>query len=123
MSKSTVSELTTAAAKARRDGDIERAVGHLQAALARAPNDPVALNSLGLISLEAGELAEARSSFELAINADPSSPELWMNLAKVHRLSGDYAMEADGLECEMLRGMFQEMIDYGLDEGASFNDQ
>ena len=91
-------ELTAAAAEARRDGDIERAVKHLQAALARAPNDPVVLNSLGMIMLEEGRLAEARSSFEQAIRADPSAPDLWMNLAKVHRLSGDDVLEADSLE-------------------------
>lgn len=94
----TVSELTKAAAQAKREGDIDRAAGHLQAALARAPNDPVALNSLGMLRLEEGQLAEARSNFERAINADPSSPEIWMNLAKVHRLSDDHTAEADSLE-------------------------
>lgn len=98
MNNSPVLEQTAAAAEARRNGDIGRAVEHLQAALARAPNDPVALNSLGMIRLEEGQLAEACSNFERAIAADPSAPELWMNLAKAHRISGDYLLEADSLD-------------------------
>ncbi|MEP7349683.1 MAG: aspartyl/asparaginyl beta-hydroxylase domain-containing protein [Sphingorhabdus sp.] len=98
MNNSTVLELTTAAAQARRDGDIRRAIEHLQAALVRAPNDPVALNSLGMIRLEEGQLPEARNNFELAIRADSSSPDLWLNLAKVHRLALDQTAEADSLD-------------------------
>ncbi len=98
MNKSAVLDLTTAAAEAKRQGDIRSAVEHLQAALARAPNDPVTLNSLGMIMLDEGRLAEACGHFESAIKADPSSPELRMNLAKVHRLSGDHAREAESLD-------------------------
>jgi aspartate beta-hydroxylase len=98
MTSSTVMELTAAAAQAKREGDMRRAVEHLKSALARAPNDPVALNSLGMIGLEQGDLAEARRNFELAIKADPSSPDLWMNLAKAHRLAGDDDREAVSLD-------------------------
>lgn len=98
MSNSSASGLTTAAAQARRDGDIKRAAEHLQAALARAPNDPVALNSLGMIRLDDGQLSEARGYFERAIAADTSAPELWMNLAKADRLAGDDLREADSLD-------------------------
>jgi aspartyl/asparaginyl beta-hydroxylase (cupin superfamily) len=98
MMSSAIIELRAAAARAKREGDVRRAVEHLQAALARAPSDPVTLNSLGMIGLEEGQLTEARRYFKLAITADPSSPELWMNLAKAHRLSGDHVGEADSLD-------------------------
>ena len=91
-------EISTVAAQARRDGDVRLAVDHWQTVLSRLPNDPLALNSLGMIYLEQGQLTEARSNFEQAINADPLAPDLRMNLAKVHRLSADDILEAESLE-------------------------
>jgi aspartate beta-hydroxylase len=98
MNNASTSKLTAAAAQARKNGDIALAVKHLQAAVALSPNDPVALNSLGMIRLEQGQLANAGRNFEQAIKADPSSPDLWMNLAKVHRLLKDDEQEAHSLE-------------------------
>lgn len=98
MSNSDVVNLLTAAAQARRDGDIARAADHLQAALSRAPADPVVLNSLGMMRLDEGRLPEARDYFEQAIAADAAAPELWMNLAKTHRLAGSDALEAHSLD-------------------------
>ena len=99
MSHSDVRDLLTAAAQARNAGDTRRAIDHLQAALSRAPGDPFVLNSLGMIALDAGQLADARDYFERAIENDATAPELWMNLAKVHRVA-----EADRLEAESLDG-------------------
>lgn len=98
MSNSDVMSLVTAAVHARRGGDVGRADSLLQAALSRAPLDPVVLNSLGMARLDEGALSEARDYFERAVAADPSAPDLWMNLAKVHRLAGDDGQEAASLD-------------------------
>lgn len=98
MNNLTISELTAAAAQARRTGNNERAIQHLEAALVRAPNDAVVLNSLAMIMLDAGKLSDARDYFQRAVVADSSAPELWMNLAKVDRLAGDDTREAKSLD-------------------------
>lgn len=98
MSNSDVRDLLTAAGQARHDGDVRQAADHLQAALSRAPADPVVLNSLGMLRLDEGRLPEAVGYFEQAIAADTSAPELWMNLAKAHRLAGEERLEANSLD-------------------------
>lgn len=98
MSNSDIVSLLNAAAQARRGGDIQQAADHLQAALLREPRNPVVLNSLGMMALDEGRLADACSCFERAIEADGTAPELWMNLAKAYRLGGDDTNEADSLD-------------------------
>lgn len=98
MSNPDVANLLNAAAHARRAGDIRQAVGHLEAALSRSPNDPAVLNSLGMIGLDEGRLPEACEYFERAIAADPAAPDLWMNLAKAQRLAGDDDKEVASLD-------------------------
>ena len=98
MSTSDVIDLVTAATQARREGDIARAVDHLLTALSRAPDDPVVLNSLGMMRLDEGKLSEACDYFGQAVAADASAPELWMNLAMAHRLGGDDSQEAKSLD-------------------------
>ena len=63
-----------------------------------APDDPRALNALGLQALEAGNATEAIGHFAAATERDPGAPPLWMNLAKAHRLAGDDAAERVALE-------------------------
>src|SRR5688572_9397489 len=60
--------------------------------------DPLALNSLGLAALDAGNFSEAIDHFTAATRADPAAPPLWMNLAKAHRLAGDDQAERAALE-------------------------
>lgn len=98
MSNSDVLSLIADAAQARRVGDIGRADDLLQAALSRTPQDPVVLNSVGMARLDDGKLSEARDYFERAVAADASAPDLWMNLAKTHRLADDDGQEAASLD-------------------------
>lgn len=98
MSNPAIANLLSAATQARRAGDIRRATDHLQAALARAPGDPSVLNSFGMMWLEERRFDEAREYFEKAIKADPSAPDLWMNLATAQRLAGDDIREAASLD-------------------------
>lgn len=98
MSSPDIASLLNAAAQARRGGDLRLASDHLHAALLREPRNPVALNSLGMMALDGDRLADACSFFERAIEADGTAPELWMNLAKAHRLGGDDANEASSLD-------------------------
>jgi aspartate beta-hydroxylase len=98
MTNPDIVSLLTAATHARRGGDLRGAAGHLHAALARAPRDPVVLNSLGMMALDEGRFAEACDYFGRAIEADPTAPELWMNLAKTHRSAGDETAEASSLD-------------------------
>ena len=58
----------------------------------------MALNALGLTVLGGGDRGEAVALFRRAIDADPNSPELWMNLAKAYREQGDDGGEQQALE-------------------------
>ncbi|WP_447932318.1 aspartyl/asparaginyl beta-hydroxylase domain-containing protein [Sphingopyxis fribergensis] len=98
MSNPDIVSLLNAAAQARRGGDVRLASDHLHAALLREPRNPVVLNSLGMMALDGDRLADACSFFERAIEADGTAPELWMNLAKAHRLGDDDANEANSLD-------------------------
>lgn len=49
-------------------------------------------------ALDAGDAAQAIVHFRAATEADPSEPNLWMNLAKAHRLCGDDQGEREALE-------------------------
>ncbi|HEX8308307.1 MAG TPA: aspartyl/asparaginyl beta-hydroxylase domain-containing protein [Allosphingosinicella sp.] len=90
---------TLAAAKqARQAGRRDEAERLLRDVLARAGEQPAALNALGLNMLAEARRSEAVSLFRRAIAADPRSPELWMNLAKAFRDSGDGAGEREALE-------------------------
>ncbi|HEY0595662.1 aspartyl/asparaginyl beta-hydroxylase domain-containing protein [Sphingopyxis sp.] len=98
MSNPDVANLLGAAAQARRGGDSARAADNLRAALSQAPNDPVVLNSFGMMRLDEGKFSEACGFFEQAIAADASAPDLWMNLATAQRLAGDDIREAVSLD-------------------------
>ncbi|MGH6696027.1 MAG: aspartyl/asparaginyl beta-hydroxylase domain-containing protein [Sphingopyxis sp.] len=98
MSNSDIASLLSAAAQARRGGDIRRAADHLQAALSRAPDNPAVLNSIGMMRLDEGKFLEAGDYFERAIKADASAPDLWMNLATAQRFASDEGKEAASLD-------------------------
>lgn len=87
-----------AARQARQAGRREEAGRLLRDAVARSGEHPAALNALGLNTLAEGRRGEASALFRRAIDADPRSPELWMNLAKAHREAGDDAGEREALE-------------------------
>lgn len=98
MNDQDVANLLSASAQARRAGNDAQAVAHYEAVLAAMPQHPAALNGLGLIALDAGDFERASTCLRQAAKADPTAPELWLNLAKVYRLAGDAEGEAEGLD-------------------------
>jgi aspartyl/asparaginyl beta-hydroxylase (cupin superfamily) len=98
MDQAELQRTLAAARQARQSGRLDEAGRLLRDLLARAGEQPAALNALGLNTLAEGRHGEAASLFRRAIAADPVSPELWMNLAKVHREQGDSAGERQALE-------------------------
>ena len=98
MDQGEIQQMLGAARQAQRAGRREEAAKTLNAVLARAGEQPVALNSLGMLALAGGAHGEAARYFRRAIAADPASPELWMNLAKAMREQGDGPGEREALE-------------------------
>lgn len=81
--------LMASANKARQSGQTASAERLLQQVLDRDPQNPAALNALGLQALEAGDADIASDYFARAVAADPGATALGMNLAKARRLAGD----------------------------------
>lgn len=69
--------------KAEREGDHERAIDHLQRALALHPRFSLALNELGLIQERLDKLDEAEKTFASAVEIEPQSYELRLNYGVV----------------------------------------
>lgn len=78
-------------------GDVAGAVREFEAVLARSPEEPLALNALGMIALESDRVGEAESLFERAARSDANAPELWMNVATARRRLGRDDGERDAL--------------------------
>lgn len=87
-----------AAARARAAGRVNEALRLYDAVLESGHEHPVALNALGMDRLGRADPSHAATFFERAIKADPTAPELWMNLAKAQRESGDDAAERAALD-------------------------
>jgi aspartyl/asparaginyl beta-hydroxylase (cupin superfamily) len=98
MDEAEIQRALAAAREARRGSRPDEAAALLGDLIARVGEHPVALNMLGLTALGEGRRSEAGTLFRRAIAADPDSPELWMNLARVHREQGDHAGERRALE-------------------------
>ncbi len=88
-----IARLLQQAAQAQQAGRIDEAEAGLSAVLSREPANPAALNSLGLIRLNAARPAEAEALFRRAVAADPQAQPLWINLASAQRAQGDDAGE------------------------------
>jgi hypothetical protein len=98
MDQGEIQTILAAAREARRAGRRAEAEALLHDLLARAGEQPMALNALGMTALGAGEHEAAAAWFRRAIAADPASPELWMNLAKARREQDDADGERQALE-------------------------
>ena len=98
MNQRRIAELLQAAVTARRAGQHGVAGQHWHSLLAIAPDHPAALNALGAAALEEGDLATALARFRDAAGADPTSPDLWLNLARVQQLAGDDIGQRDSLD-------------------------
>ena len=70
----------------------------VDAALARAPNQPIVLNAAGGHLMRSGDARRARELYEHAIALDSGSKILWLNLATACRDLNDKAAEATALE-------------------------
>jgi tetratricopeptide (TPR) repeat protein len=70
----------------------------VEAALARAPQQPIVLNAAGGHMFRVGDVRRARELYERAIAADGSSKVLWLNLANACRSLDDKPAEGAALE-------------------------
>jgi aspartate beta-hydroxylase len=98
MDEAEIQRALAAAREARRGNRADQAAALLQSLIERAGEHPAALNMLGLTILAEGRHGEAATLFRRAIDADPISPELWMNLARAFREHGDNEAERQALE-------------------------
>lgn len=89
MDQGAIGQMLAAAAQAQRAGRKDEAARLYREVLARGGEQPMALNALGIQALGAGDPATAAALFGRAISVDPRSPDLYMNLAKAYRLTGD----------------------------------
>ncbi|RZL97643.1 MAG: tetratricopeptide repeat protein [Sphingomonas sp.] len=98
MTEADIQRTLAAAQAAQRAGARDEAARHFRAVLAADPDQPVALNALGVQALGRGAPDDAIALFRRAIAADAQAPELWMNLARAHRARADDAAERAALE-------------------------
>jgi tetratricopeptide (TPR) repeat protein len=84
-----VSTLIAEASAAQRAGRADVAKRHLEAALAREPANPHALNMLGLMLLGERQAEAGRDLLLRATEADPAAAPLWQNLATAERALGN----------------------------------
>lgn len=89
-----IDNLLAAAAEDVKDRKFEKALANAEAALALAPNNPVALNTAGAALVQLRRFEEGRTILERAveINADLFEPAF--NLGEVYFLEGNYAEAA-----------------------------
>jgi tetratricopeptide (TPR) repeat protein len=76
-------ELYQKALQFERAGDNEKAIEHLQRAIALHPRFTLALNHLGTIHHRLGKLDEAEKAFSAAVEIEPESYELRLNYGVV----------------------------------------
>ena len=93
-----IPQLLAEAQQAQQAGEFDRACALLESVIAIEAGHPVARNALGLFALERGATKEAITHFETACESDPQASQLWMNLARAHRESGDPSAERAALE-------------------------
>jgi hypothetical protein len=98
MDQAELQRTLAAARQARKAGRGDEAAELLNDVIARAGEQPAALNSLGLNALAERRHGDSAALFRRAIAADPHSPELWMNLARALREADDIAGEREALE-------------------------
>jgi aspartyl/asparaginyl beta-hydroxylase (cupin superfamily) len=87
-----------AARAAQRAGRRDEAARRYEGVIAKAGEEPVALNALGVLALAREEASAAAGWFRRALAVDPRAPELWLNLARAMREIGDDVAEQQALE-------------------------
>lgn len=89
MTNDRINQLLNSAYAAQQAGQPETAVKHYHAVLAIAPEHPGALNSLGVMAINAGDAETSVAFHARAAAADPAAGPLWLNLARAQREMGD----------------------------------
>ena len=97
MEQPQIQKMLTAAVQERRAGRGDEAIRLFRDVVAQGGEQPQALNALGLHAIAQEDFGEAIALLRRAIAADSQAPELWMNLARAHRESGDDAGEEEAL--------------------------
>ena len=92
---------------ARRRGDRDAELRHLDAALDLAPQDPQLLNARGMHYLQDQNWGAASDLFKRAAAADPGEPILWINLATARRALDDVGGERAALDRALAADRFQ----------------
>jgi aspartate beta-hydroxylase len=93
-----INQLLGAAAAARKAGNHNSALEHLEAALKFAPEDPQVLNARGMQALAQNDTQDAVLWYSRAAQNDPKEPVLWMNVARAQREIQDDVGELNSLE-------------------------
>jgi aspartate beta-hydroxylase len=96
-----IQRLLEAAFAAQQRGDMAAAARGYQAVLQEQPENPHALNSLGMMALNGGAFPKAEALFRQAATADPAEPALWLNVANAQRQQGDDAGERASLDAAL----------------------
>ena len=76
--------------EALKSGKIDEAIQYLEQAATATPDDPKALDLLGVAYAEKGLYSRAVGAFEAAIKLHPMSASLHYNLAQAYRADGVY---------------------------------
>lgn len=97
MAEEAVAQIFAAAAMARRNGDRAEELRLLESILEQSPENPQALNALGMAALATPDPARAAALFARAAAQDPGESALWMNLATAERALGNDEGEREGL--------------------------
>jgi len=71
------------AIEAHKAGQLATAEATYRRVLRKRPNDPDALNFLGMLRCQASDPAEAATLLRRSVEADPSNPHAWLNLGNV----------------------------------------
>lgn len=95
-----IDALLREAAAAWTKGDAAASASRYHEVLRQSPEQPVALNGLGMIEL-ARDPAAAAQWFERATIRDPGALALWLNLATAHRANRDEAGERQALDAAL----------------------
>lgn len=77
------------AIEAQKSGNLPRAIKLFKTLLEQSPSDPQILNTLGIISLQLGEVVNSCDYHRRAVVADPHASVLLVNLAKAQRAAND----------------------------------
>ena len=84
--------------KLHRGGQLEEALeGYLQF-LKQHPKNAEALHALGMICVEQSKLDEAVHYLNQALSLQPENAALYLHLANVYKMQGDFSQAAELLE-------------------------